>query len=120
MWDKANQTGGSAVDPQTAYTKIREEAENTLKMLSFDAFPRFMKSQFCEQLIGQMRASGSGAAQQLEGMLNQAGSKAPTDADDWLNTFVSTAESFPACIVISVSKASICFFKYFLIVLFAE
>lgn len=102
LWDKANQTGANQVDPQTAFHKIAEEAENTLKMLAFDAFPRFMKSPYCEQLMAAMRQSGGGAASQVEGMLRQAGSEAPQDADDWLNTFVSTAESFPACIVISV------------------
>jgi PAS domain S-box-containing protein len=34
-------------------------------------------------------------------MLQQVEGKTPQDADDWLNTFVATAESFPACIVIS-------------------
>eukprot|EP01041_Mallomonas_annulata_P007869 gene7869-16101_t len=101
LWDQANQTGAGQTDPNTAMMKIREEAENTLKMLAFDAFPRFMKSPFCEQLVAAMRQSGNSSAAQLEGMLSQAGSKAPQDADDWLNTFVSTAESFPACIVIS-------------------
>jgi PAS domain S-box-containing protein len=42
-----------------------------------------------------------GGNSEVEGMLNTAGNKAPKDADDWLNNFVSTAESFPACIVIS-------------------
>jgi hypothetical protein len=34
-------------------------------------------------------------------MINTANDKGPQDADDWLNTFVASAESFPACIVIS-------------------
>ena len=37
----------------------------------------------------------------LEGALSSAGSNMPQDADDWLNMFISSAESFPACIVIS-------------------
>ena len=101
MWDRANQSGAVNVDPATAMAKVREEAENTLKMLSFDAFPRFIKSKYCEQLVMQMRQSG-GAGAQVEQLLSQVGSKTPMDCDDWLNIFVSTAESFPACIVISV------------------
>jgi len=68
-------------------------------MLAFDAFPRFVKSPFCQQAMQAIRTNGGNS--QLESMLNQVGSKVPQDADDWLNIFVSTAESFPACIVIS-------------------
>ena len=102
LWDNMNQqSGNQQVDPQTAMTKIKEEAETTLKMMAFDAFPRFIKSPLCQQALQAIRSQNSGVAQQLEGMLGQADQKAPTDADDWLNMFVSSAESFPACIVIS-------------------
>ena len=87
-------------DPQVAMAKIREEADTTLKMMAFDAFPRFIKSPLCAEALQAMKSSGQDTGG-LEGMLNQAGSKAPQDADDWLNMFVSSAESFPACIVIS-------------------
>ena len=97
MWDYVNQTGNTSVDPQMAMLKIREEAETTLKMLAFDAFPRFVKSKQCQNIMGALQQNGA----QIEGMLNQVDSTAPQDADDWLNIFVSTAESFPACIVIS-------------------
>ena len=100
MWDEANSKGGANVDPTTAMQKIREEAENTLKMLAFDAFPRFVKSKQCAAVIEALKTQGGGGAQ-IEGMLAQVDSKGPQDADDWLNTFVATAESFPACIVIS-------------------
>jgi len=98
MWDYVNQTGGANVDPQTALAKVRQEAEVTLKMLAFDAFPRFVKSKYCQQVMQAIQQSGNS---QMESILNQVGSKIPQDADDWLNIFVSTAESFPACIVIS-------------------
>ena len=101
LWDRANSSGAGNVDPNTAMQKIREEAENILKMLSFDAFPRFLKSKFCEQLV-QIMQQGGGVGQQAVAMLNNISNVNPTDADDWLNTFVSSAESFPACIVISV------------------
>jgi hypothetical protein len=43
----------------------------------------------------EMRSSNPADAAALEGTLNAAGSKMPKDADDWLNMFISTAESFP-------------------------
>eukprot|EP01039_Chlorochromonas_danica_P005281 gene5280-5816_t len=98
MWDYVNQSGNAGIDPQTAIQRIREEAETTLKMLAFDAFPRFVKSKYCQQVMAALQQGGNS---QMETMLNQLGNKVPQDADDWLNIFVSTAESFPACIVIS-------------------
>ena len=99
MWDRVNKGGADRIDPQTALMKIRDEAETTLKMLAFDAFPRFLKSPFCKQALDAIRSAGGAA--NVEGLLSGADSKTPLDADDWLNMFVSTAESMPACIVIS-------------------
>ena len=99
MWDRVNKGGAERIDPQTALMKIRDEAETTLKMLAFDAFPRFLKSPFCKQALEAIRSAGGAA--NVEGLLSGADSKTPLDADDWLNMFVSTAESMPACIVIS-------------------
>ena len=109
MWDYVNQ-GGATGGEQQALERVRYEAEATLNMLAFDAFPRFIKSPFCQQALAAVRQQGGGSGAQVEAMLNQAGSKAPVDADDWLNIFVQSAESFPACIVISVSHN---FFKYY-------
>ena len=99
MWDFVNQSGTAGVDANTAMEKVRAEAETTLQMLAFDAFPRFVKSPYCQQAVMSIRQQGG--SQQIEGMLSQADSKTPVDADDWLNIFVQSAEAFPACIVIS-------------------
>ena len=96
MWDKMNAQGGSNIDPQTALNLIRAEATTTLNMLSFDAFPRFVKSKQCGAALDAIRAAGAGGG--IDQMMSQG---EPQDADDWLNNFVATAESFPACIVIS-------------------
>jgi len=101
MWDRVNQGSEVNIDPNVAMTKLREEAESTLKMLAFDAFPRFIKSKQCTAVLETLKAQGGAGGSQIEGMLQQIDSKSPQDADDWLNTFVATAESFPACIVIS-------------------
>jgi PAS domain S-box-containing protein len=97
MWDRANSGGAGSVDPGTVMIKIREEAETTIKMLAFDAFPRFIKSPLCATAMAAIKANGAGAG--IESMMND--DSGPKDADDWLNTFVASAESFPACIVIS-------------------
>ena len=97
LWDAANNSSGSAVDPNVAYNKLKEEGEIALKLMALDAFPRFIKTPAAEQLMAQLvKKGGQGAS--LAGALTQGG---PQDADDWLNSFVVTAETFPACIVIS-------------------
>eukprot|EP01035_Chromulina_nebulosa_P017995 gene17995-23633_t len=99
LWDNANRSSGASVDPITALNLVRKEAETTLNMLAFDAFPRFVKSKYCGSVLDSIKQQGGNS--QIEGMLSQASAKAPQDADDWLNMFVATAESMPACIVIS-------------------
>ena len=100
MWDSANSGGaGASIDSGAMMTKIREEAETTIKMLAFDAFPRFIKSPLCTTAMAAIKAAGQGAG--IEGMIGDMDKKGPQDADDWLNNFAASAESFPACIVIS-------------------
>jgi hypothetical protein len=94
MWDKMNKEGAANVDGNGALTKLRAEAESTLQMLAFDAFPRFVKSKECAKCVDAMKSAGGNA--DLEGMLGKAKDAGPKDADDWLNNFVATAESFPA------------------------
>jgi PAS domain S-box-containing protein len=97
LWDRSNASGNGNLDAGTMMTKIREEAETTIKMLAFDAFPRFIKSPMCATAMAAIKAANPG----MESMITDIDSKGPQDADDWLNTFVASAESFPACIVIS-------------------
>ena len=93
MWDGLNQGGGMMmVDPMTALYKLREEAEATLKMLSFDAFPRFVKTPQCLDMMSKLKGTGN---TQIEGMINAVGGKAPQDADDWLNTVSYTHLTLP-------------------------
>ena len=102
LWDQNNKKAAPAaayVDPNMALARMREEADNLLKLMSLDAFPRFVKAPECKMLLDQIRSSGGNGA--IEASLGQIANAGPQDADDWLNTFVVTAESFPACIVIS-------------------
>jgi PAS domain S-box-containing protein len=86
------------VDPQMAMVKLKEESERTLNLMAFDAFPRFVKSKQGEVVMKVISGQGNNEAASL---MANTGNNAPKDADDWLNMFVATAESFPACIVIS-------------------
>jgi PAS domain S-box-containing protein len=99
MWDDANGASAGSVDATSAIAKIKAEADTTLNMLAFDAFPRFVKSKQCAKVLEVIKSQGGNSG--LEGALSGGDDKAPKDADDWLNMFVATAESMPACIVIS-------------------
>nr|AML78874.1 putative LOV domain-containing protein [Scytosiphon dotyi] len=102
LWDFANSSQGETLEPGVAMQKVQEEAETTLGMLAFDAFPRFLKSKYSKAVMEDLKTgSNPNEVAALEGAINTSESKQPGDADEWLNMFVSTAESFPACIVIS-------------------
>ncbi|CAM9154643.1 unnamed protein product [Ectocarpus sp. 8 AP-2014] len=101
LWDKCNKEAGDTVDGPAAVAIVTDEAEKTLNMLAFDAFPRFLKSKYCQAVMDDLKKKSGGDSSALEGALSSAGSNMPQDADDWLNMFISSAESFPACIVIS-------------------
>jgi len=104
MWDNVNMSVESAVAPYMAVQKVMEELDSTLRMLAFDSFPRFMKTQGADKMIAEIRkdrsAGGAGDAQ-INEVLSAAGAQPPQDADSWLNNFITIGETFPACIVIS-------------------
>lgn len=39
--------------------RVLEEAETTLGMLAFDAFPRFLKSKFCNAVMDDLKKSAN-------------------------------------------------------------
>jgi PAS domain S-box-containing protein len=82
----------------TAFEIVSIESDRLKKLLAMDAFPRFTKSRACNRLMADLKLKGGDA---LLGAISDAGGSAPPDADAWLNMFVSIAESYPACIVIS-------------------
>lgn len=55
LWDKCNKEAADTVTPETAVALVTEEAEKTLNMLAFDAFPRFLKSKYCEAVMDELR-----------------------------------------------------------------
>lgn len=49
---------GETLEPGVAMQKVQEEAETTLGMLAFDAFPRFLKSKYSKAVMEDLK-SGS-------------------------------------------------------------
>ena len=102
LWSSARKKG-NAVGP-SARKAVEKEAERTLQSMSFDAFPRFLKTELCSKAMREMKQSGgarSATDVALADNLEQMGSMAPQDADEWLSSFISFAETWPACIVVS-------------------
>ncbi|KAH8048362.1 PAS domain-containing protein [Aureococcus anophagefferens] len=95
--DKGNAASGSV------RRTVEKEAERTLQSLAFDAFPRFLKTDLCSKAMKAMKKSGGKSATDaaLADNLEKMGSMAPQDADEWLSSFISFAETWPACIVVS-------------------
>ncbi|CAM9124804.1 unnamed protein product, partial [Chrysoparadoxa australica] len=99
LWEQAE---GDEGDTSSSWTVLEKEGKHAVGCLALEAFPSFVKSPNCNKLLRDLRASKKGGRESaLEGGLSKAGSTLPTSADEWLNTFVGIAESFPACIVIS-------------------
>lgn len=42
-----------------AMQRVLEEAETTLGMLAFDAFPRFLKSKFCNAVMDDLKKTSN-------------------------------------------------------------
>lgn len=50
---------GESLEPGVAMQKVQEEAETTLGMLAFDAFPRFLKSKFCNAVMDDLKKASN-------------------------------------------------------------
>lgn len=55
LWDKCNKESADAVDGANAVAVVTDEADKTLNMLAFDAFPRFLKSKYCEAVMDDIK-----------------------------------------------------------------
>lgn len=60
LWDKCNKDTGDTVDGATAVAIVSDEAEKTLNMLAFDAFPRFLKSKYCQAVMDDIKKKSGG------------------------------------------------------------
>ncbi len=98
LWDNANSSDSVYVNENNVLQKIKDECDVIINSLAMDAFPRFIQSKYCNKVMEVLRSQGN---TEMDAIMNSANMNAPKDADEWLNSFVSIAESLPACIVIS-------------------
>lgn len=50
---------GESLEPGVAMQKVQEEAETTLGMLAFDAFPRFLKSKYSKAVMEDLKTGSN-------------------------------------------------------------
>lgn len=50
---------GETLEPGVAMQKVQEEAETTLGMLAFDAFPRFLKSKYSKAVMEDLKTGSN-------------------------------------------------------------
>ncbi|KAK7248931.1 hypothetical protein SO694_00043013 [Aureococcus anophagefferens] len=94
LWATARKKGNAASG--SVRRTVEKEAERTLQSLAFDAFPRFLKTDLCSKAMKAMKKSGGKSATDaaLADNLEKMGSMAPQDADEWLSSFISFAETW--------------------------
>ena len=86
---------------QTAFphlSNLREVEDSALAVLAVDAFPKFVQSKACLPLVETLLSIGD-ASSIKELIWNDY--TVPSDTAGWIRSFVSVAEMFPACIVLS-------------------
>ena len=68
--------------------------------LAGQSFPKFVQSKACLPLVEQLLGSQEEAMQRADGLV-WSKYTVPDDCAGWVHSFVSVAETYPACIVIS-------------------
>jgi len=98
--DYLKPTGKSIARGDGVVKQVQEEAARARQMLVYDSFPRFIQSSHVQQVLDVVVGDGSGAVAARPDLLWRK-YRVPSDAAEWLYTFVGAADTFPACIVIS-------------------
>jgi len=92
--DEVVQEGGAALE------LVFQELQHTLQDLSSDAFPRFLESAGCNKLMERLQQDKALAVDDVDSAVWSDYTIAE-DVGYWVRMFISTAETFPVCIVIS-------------------
>ena len=90
------------IDPAAAFKKIREESDNTFRMLATDSFPRFLESPYIEDVVKMLDLEEDPIHQYFENeYLEKIFTLNYTDAETWLAKFAENLESFPISIIVA-------------------
>jgi len=92
-------TGKQLKSRVSVMDQVRAEAQETIQAMATDSFPRFVQSKPCEAIVEAVVGNGGVESRRPDLMWKKY--KAPTDAAEWLYSFIGAAETYPACIVIS-------------------
>ena len=99
VWEQVSSGVYACIEDALVMRQLSLDADLVLGMLAFDAFPRFINCQLCTQSLMDIR--NSNVSSKLDLMIREMRDRAPRDAEEWLNSFVAVADSYPACIVIT-------------------
>jgi len=94
-------TGGETMKGDAALNHVTRELEQTTQDLANNAFPRFLESEGCANVMDQMQQQSGAAAEGAISSTVWSDYNIAEDVGYWVNMFISMAETFPACIVIS-------------------
>jgi len=83
-----------------AMEALFSESAAALTHLAAEAFPKFVQSKACLPLVEQLLGNGAEELRRADDLIWKEYS-VPEDVAGWVHSFVSVAETYPACIVIS-------------------
>jgi len=83
-----------------ALAALRAQAEQALVALASESFPKFVQSKACLPLVESLLGKQADDIRKVDNLLWNKYS-VPDDCSGWIYSFISVAETYPACIVIS-------------------
>lgn len=90
---------------------LNRAADETLRMMAMDCFPRYLQSGCCTSLLDDLKGDHSvddaDKAQEAAALttLNAMRAKAPRSRSEWIARLSSVAQVLPVCVVITDMKA---------------
>ena len=90
----------SPPDADAAMEALFAQATASLTQIATEAFPRFVQSKACLPLVEQLLGGGADDLRRADDLIWKE-YQVPEDVAGWVHSFVSVAETYPACIVIS-------------------
>jgi len=91
--------GQSPSSGADALLALRDQAARLISVLASESFPKFVQSKLCLPLVEELLKRERRLKTVDNLMWNRY--KVPEDCAGWIHSFVSVAETYPACIVIS-------------------